>query len=557
MCTLCLQFEPWTDECLFATDEPAVLAPRDDGSGGVLADPPVYTYDQIAEQLVEGYWGGTARSFDVSVGDTLYVDISALTAAGQNMARMALEAWSAVTGLIFVEVAGTAPPVNTITETADAASSASTIYTMAVGDDFLGNLSTGADRDMIRISLLAGQSIQITLSGEGPSATADPYLSVMDASGNVLAVNDDASGRNSALTFQASATGTYYIQASSFGDANPGTYRLAVRQAGLTADIVFDDSDSGAYSTFTTFGDTIQSSYVNISPTWGGGSERIDGYYYQTYLHEIGHALGLGHAGFYNGSATYGIDNHYQNDSWQASVMSYFHQTENTSIDASFAYVITPQIADIIAIHALYGTPEANTGDTVYGPNGTSGTHLDDALSLSNPVSFTVYDTGGTDTFDFSPYSSHQTMDLRAEAHSDLAGLDGNIAIARGTVIEIGLTGTGNDAIVGNAADNGLSAGFGADTVSGGAGNDAIVGGSGNDSLMGDDGFDMIEGGSGDNVIQGGDGGDLLIADGVTLAMLTMVYPSWTPPSDAQSLIDQGELWTLWEDILGDTGLIV
>jgi len=203
----------------------------------------------------------------------------------------------------------------------------------------------------------------------------------------------------------------------------------------------------------------------------------------------------------------------------------------------------------------LYGTAEANTGDTLYGPGGTTGTYLDDALSLSHPVTFTVYDTGGTDTFDFSSYSAHQRMDLREEAHSDLAGLDGNIGIARGTVIEIGLTGTGNDVITGNSADNGLSAGFGADTVAGGAGNDAILGGSGNDSLMGEDGFDLIEGGSGNNSIDGGAGGDLLISDGVTLAMLTMVYPAWTPPADAQALIDQGELWTIWEDILSDTGL--
>ncbi|NNE79947.1 MAG: hypothetical protein HKN18_06700, partial [Silicimonas sp.] len=177
-------------------------------------------------------------------------------------------------------------------------------------------------------------------------------------------------------------------------------------------------------------------------------------------------------------------------------------------------------------------------------------------LALANPVSFTVYDSGGTDTFDFSSYSAHQSLDLRQESYSDLAGLDGNIGIARGTVIEHGLTGGGNDTITGNSADNGLSAGAGADTVDGGAGNDAIRGGAGHDDLSGADGFDLIEGGAGNNQIDGGAGGDLLIGDDTTLAILTMLYPEWTQPANAQVLLDTGDYLPLWEDIQDDIGIV-
>src|SRR5262249_33108122 len=65
---------------------------------------------------------------------------------------------------------------------------------------------------------------------------------------------------------------------------------------------------------------------IDISSDWAGNTFDIYSYKSQTYLHETGHALGLGHQGPYNGSATYGTDNLYTNDTWQYSVMSYFSQ---------------------------------------------------------------------------------------------------------------------------------------------------------------------------------------------------------------------------------------
>ena len=84
------------------------------------------------------------------------------------------------------------------------------------------------------------------------------------------------------------------------------------------------------------------------------------------YIHEIGHALGLGHPGPYYSA----IKNIFLIDSWQATVMSAFVQSQNTYINASYARPVTPMIADIIAIQNLYGVSvDINTGDTVYGYN--------------------------------------------------------------------------------------------------------------------------------------------------------------------------------------------
>lgn len=554
VCVLCQSFLPWIDDCAYTS------MPTDTtGSSPVSAPTVVFTYDQIANQLTDGFWnsfGGGQRAFAVSPGGTLFVDTSALTAGGQAMARQALDAWSSVTGIVFTEINSTTAPANSFTEVSDAAPGPGSGYAISRGDDFLGTLSSGSDRDAIAVTLTAGQTISVTLAGDGRNGNPlfDPYLWILDPTGNVLAQNDDATGNDSAITFQAAAAGTYYIRAGSFNDAYAGDYRIAVRETSSTVDIVFDDEQPGAFASSTILNGKIQSAFVNVSATWAGGSARTDGYYFQTFLHEIGHALGLGHAGNYNSSANYNSDALYLNDSWQSSVMSYFHQAENTWLNADFAYAITPMMADIIAIQALYGTPTANTGDTVYGDNGNTTTYLDAALGLSNPVAFTVFDTDGTDTFDFSSYTAHQRLDLRQETYSDLAGLDGNIGIARGTVIENGLTGSGNDTLTGNAAANALSSGPGNDTVNGGAGNDAIRGGTGFDTLSGGDGFDLIEGGSGDNSITGGAGGDLLIGGEVTLANLKTLFPTWTPPPNAQTLLNAGDLMALWQDILSDSG---
>ena len=224
---------------------------------------------------------------------------------------------------------------------------------------------------------------------------------------------------------------------------------------------------------------------------------------FKTFLHETGHALGLNHPAVYitNDGIIFEDDAIFANDSHHTTVMSYFSQSRNPNIvqTVTAASPETPQIADIIAIQLLYGKPEsAHPGDTTYGVGANTGTYLDAVFAKwTGPekdvtTTLTIYDTHGFDTLDYSTDDTDQRIDLRPEGVSDVftnASL-GTIIIARDTIIERYVAGSGDDSVTGNIADNVLEGRDGDDTLLGGEGNDILIGGPGADALYGEEGSD-------------------------------------------------------------------
>ena len=267
----------------------------------------------------------------------------------------------------------------------------------------------------------------------------------------------------------------------------------------LDADIRFSDSYSGAFSYSNTSSGNIDYSNINISNSWHGYSNGLGNYTFQSFLHEIGHALGLGHQGLYNGSGSYLTDTNFANDSWQSSIMSYFHQEENTSIDASFAFLSTFSAVDYIALDDLYNPQgfslnNAFSGDTTYGFNTnvsiSTSQIFSELSSLIGSTAFTIADGNGNDALDFSGFSNNQVIDLRSTEKnlstlypSDIAGLNGNLIISAGTIIENAVGGSGDDTITGNFKNNNLN---------GGEGNDLLIGGEGDDIYFIDSISDIV-----------------------------------------------------------------
>jgi serralysin len=209
------------------------------------------------------------------------------------------------------------------------------------------------------------------------------------------------------------------------------------------------------------------------------------GYGFQTYMHEIGHSLGLSHPGTYNagsgGTITYANNAEYSQDNRQFTIMSYFGgyapgagwQQDGTF--SNWLYSSTPMLHDIAAVQQIYGADmTTRAGDTTYGFHSNAGREVFDFNIDTSPI-VTVWDGGGNDTIDLSGYSTGQRLDLHAGVFSDVAGMLSNFAIAYNVIIENGIGGSGNDTLIGNDTNNTLRGGPGNDIIDGGTAFDTAV----------------------------------------------------------------------------------
>jgi hypothetical protein len=255
------------------------------------------------------------------------------------------------------------------------------------------------------------------------------------------------------------------------------------------------------------------------------------GFFFQTLLHEFGHAHGLAHPHDNGGGSSvmrgggggtgglgggFGDFNLSQqvftimsyNDGW---ALSPYGQPDDSS---SYGWAGTLGALDIAVIQDKYGVNE----DTGKGNN----TYVLKDVNERGTYYQTIWDASGTDTIRYD--GVRQTViDLRAATlkyeeggggrMSYADGIFGGYTIANGVTIENATGGNGVDTITGNAVANVLDGRSGNDTIDGGAGADSLLGRDGNDVLVGGSGADRLSGGAGRDTLTGGADADVFVFD--------------------------------------------
>lgn len=392
----------------------------------------------------------------------------------------------------------------------------------------------------------AGQTDDFVLLGKKGPSMADEVAFINGVKADGTITSDSYWGSVGKTAYKwggdqaGSAGGTvkyYFDPASNWTAQEKTTWLKGFSMWAGVADIKFEETssltaanvslrrgnDGGAYTSLSTsrgsgedLGHPTARGLISIDTHVAGfeltGSfDTYGGYGLSSVIHEIGHLIGLGHGGAYNGNVDPATQQNSAFDDRMYSIMSYIYWGEtdakflpqnpyqntnwgetNDGIDRQAPHSIMQ--LDIEATQQLYGVSQDSPfeGGQTYGFHSNIQGVLHDFFDFTkntDPV-VTLYNQGTGNTLDLSGYSDDQRIDLHGGAFSDVGGHTNNVAIAQGTVIDFVIGGSGDDTILASDAATSMTGGKGLDTLSGGAAADLFAfddGDSGKKAKVADD----------------------------------------------------------------------
>jgi Ca2+-binding RTX toxin-like protein len=285
-------------------------------------------------------------------------------------------------------------------------------------------------------------------------------------------------------------------------------------------------------------GNEGQGEYNRLGPGWNAQGLAPGGFSFVTLIHELGHAHGLAHphdtgggSSILRGVEAEGLAFDYTTGDFDLNqaiytIMSYEDGWPkspygNAPTSAGYGYQTGLSAFDIAVIQDKYGVNEEfRTGNDVYrlpDANAVATFNPDGTLATKATGYTSIWDAGGIDEIRYDG-ARNATIDLRpATLKYEIGGggwmsystnsdpkvdpVYAGFTIANGVTIENATSGSGNDTLVGNAADNVLSSGAGKDLIQADqGGNDTILAGDGNDFIYFGNAMtaeDKVDGGAG------------------------------------------------------------
>lgn len=174
---------------------------------GPLADPMLTLYDGEGNQVASDDDGGTG------VGSylTYYSTTSGIYFA-------AVSGYGGATGRYFLRATDTDVPGQANTDE----------MLDANGDDRISRIDIPGDMDSYQVTLEAGVTYTIEVKGHGDDTLADPFLAILDSSGERVTSDDDSGpGLDARLRFAPENGGPYFLQASGLGGST-GWYQISI-----------------------------------------------------------------------------------------------------------------------------------------------------------------------------------------------------------------------------------------------------------------------------------------------------------------------------------------